>query len=77
MRSHLKGLVLAGLTSSTALFATGAMAVEIEYWQYYFDARVDAMETLIENFEAANPDITVTMTHFPYALPKAPPIKCP
>ncbi|WP_223427556.1 extracellular solute-binding protein [Tateyamaria pelophila] len=67
MRSHLKGLVLAGLTSSTALFATGAMAVEIEYWQYYFDARVDAMETLIENFEAANPDITVTMTHFPYA----------
>ena len=25
------------------------------------------MEQLIENFEAANPDITVTMTHFPYA----------
>ena len=24
------------------------------------------MEQLIENFEAANPDITVTMTHFPY-----------
>lgn len=67
MQSHLKRLVLAGLTSSTALFATGAHAVEIEYWQYYFDARVEAMDTLIENFEAANPDITVTMTHFPYA----------
>ncbi len=67
MKSHLKGLVLAGLTSSAALFASAASAVEIEYWQYFFDARVDAMETLIANFEAANPDITVTMTHFPYA----------
>ena len=44
-----------------------AHAVEIEYWQYFFDARVTAMEQLIENFEAANPDITVKMTHFPYA----------
>ena len=67
MKSHLKGLVLAGLTSSTALLASTANAVEIEYWQYFFDARVEAMETLIDNFEAANPDITVTMTHFPYA----------
>ncbi|MEM8849431.1 MAG: extracellular solute-binding protein [Pseudomonadota bacterium] len=47
--------------------AAAAEQVEIEYWQYFFDARVTAMETLIENFEAANPDITVTMTHFPYA----------
>ncbi|MEP0963935.1 MAG: extracellular solute-binding protein [Roseobacter sp.] len=67
MKANLKGLVLAGITSSTALIAGTAQAVEIEYWQYFFDARVDAMEILIENFEAANPDITVTMTHFPYA----------
>ncbi len=67
MTSHLKGLVLAGLTSSAALFASAAQAVEIEYWQYFFDARVEAMETLIANFQEANPDITVTMTHFPYA----------
>lgn len=53
---------LAGLLAGTA-----ANAVEIEYWQYFFDARVQAMEQLIDNFEAANPDITVTMTHFPYA----------
>lgn len=53
---------LAGLLATTA-----ANAVEIEYWQYFFDARVQAMEQLIANFEAANPDITVTMTHFPYA----------
>ena len=67
MRKQMNGLVVAGLTSATALFASAANAVEIEYWQYFFDARVTAMEQLIENFQAANPDITVTMTHFPYA----------
>ena len=64
---NLKALAFATATSATALFSTAAQAVEIEYWQYFFDARVAAMEQLIENFEAANPDITVTMTHFPYA----------
>ena len=55
-------------TSLTAVTAAGAQEpVEIEYWQYFFDARVEAMEQLIENFEEANPGITVTMTHFPYA----------
>jgi multiple sugar transport system substrate-binding protein len=62
-----KTLVFSAATSITALGASSANAVEIEYWQYFFDARVTAMEQLIENFEAANPDITVTMTHFPYA----------
>ncbi|MEO0386032.1 MAG: extracellular solute-binding protein [Pseudomonadota bacterium] len=54
-------------TAAAAILAPSAQAVEIEYWQYFFDARVTAMETLIENFEAANPGITVKMTHFPYA----------
>ena len=67
----LKALAVSGVASLAALFGTGvttaAKAVEIEYWQYYFDARVTAMEQLIANFEAANPDITVKMTHFPYA----------
>ena len=67
MKTQLKGLLTAGFTAVSALFAGSAQAVEIEYWQYFFDARVAAMETLIENFEAANPDITVKMTHFPYA----------
>ncbi|MGB3407248.1 MAG: extracellular solute-binding protein [Jannaschia sp.] len=66
MKREFKGLVLAGLTASAAFFANAANAVEIEYWQYFFDARVEAMDTLIANFEAANPDITVKMTHFPY-----------
>lgn len=47
--------------------AGSAQAVEIEYWQYFFEGRVTAMNQLIENFEAANPDITVTMNTFPYA----------
>ncbi len=63
----MKATALATATSVAALFGGAANAVEIEYWQYFFDARVEAMEQLIENFEAANPDITVTMTHFPYA----------
>ncbi|WP_298813213.1 extracellular solute-binding protein [uncultured Roseibium sp.] len=63
----MKRMALSGLTALATLFGSSAMAVEIEYWQYFFDARVDAMEQLIEKFEAANPDITVKMTHFPYA----------
>ncbi|WP_321831705.1 extracellular solute-binding protein [Thalassovita sp.] len=60
-------IALASVASVSTLFASAANAVEIEYWQYFFDARVEAMEQLITNFEAANPDITVKMTHFPYA----------
>ena len=67
MIKSLRMTVLAGLASSAAVFATASNAVEIEYWQYFFDARVTAMEQLIENFEAENPDITVKMTTFPYA----------
>ncbi|RYH11282.1 extracellular solute-binding protein [Tropicimonas sp. IMCC6043] len=65
--SRMRALALASATSVAALVGSAANAVEIEYWQYFFDARVTAMEQLIENFQAANPDITVKMTHFPYA----------
>lgn len=59
---------LFGATALAALAAGTARAdVEIEYWQYYFEQRVNAMDVLIENFEAANPGITVKMTTFPYA----------
>ncbi len=64
---RLRALAIASATCAAALIGSVANAVEIEYWQYFFDARVTAMEQLIENFEAANPDITVKMTHFPYA----------
>lgn len=58
-----------GLATAVGMMA-GTMAsadVEIEYWQYFYDARVSAMEQLIEGFEAENPGITVKMTHFPYS----------
>jgi ABC-type sugar transport system, periplasmic component len=59
---------LAGLAAGISLLALGsAQAVEIEYWQYVFDSRVQAMDKLIANFEAANPGITVKHTTFPYA----------
>lgn len=47
--------------------ALPTQAVEIEYWQYTFGARVDAIDKLIEQFQAENPDISVTHTNFPYA----------
>jgi len=60
---------LSAAVSGAAFFAAmpASAQVEIEYWQYFFEARVTAMDQLIENFEAANPGITVNMTHFPYA----------
>jgi multiple sugar transport system substrate-binding protein len=59
---------LAGLAAGISFMALGsAQAVEIEYWQYVFDTRVEAMNQLIANFQEANPDITVKQTTFPYA----------
>jgi multiple sugar transport system substrate-binding protein len=57
---------LAAGLAAAAMTGGAAQAVEIEYWQYFFDARVAAMEQLIEAFQEQNPDITVKMTHFPY-----------
>ncbi|HWJ87442.1 MAG TPA: extracellular solute-binding protein [Pelagibacterium sp.] len=63
-----KAVLLAALSAGVSFSALGtANAVEIEYWQYVFDTRVQAMDQLIANFEAANPDITVKHTTFPYA----------
>lgn len=58
------GLTLGG---ASLLWASLAQAVEIEYWQYTYASRVEAIDKLIANFEAANPGITVKHTHFPYA----------
>ncbi|WP_293853839.1 extracellular solute-binding protein [uncultured Alsobacter sp.] len=50
-----------------ALSAGPAAAVEIQYWQYVFDTRVQAMTEVIKAFEAENPGITVKQVTFPYA----------
>lgn len=58
---------LSAAAFSIGLSSVPASAVEIEYWQYFFAERVEAMDQLIEQFEAENPDITVNHSHFPYA----------
>ena len=63
-----KSTLFAGLIAGFSMLTfNAAKAVEIEYWQYVFDTRVKAMDELIAKFEAANPDITVKQTTFPYA----------
>ena len=64
----LKKTFLGFITGATIALSSGAsQAVEIDYWQYFYQARVTAIDTLIEQFEAENPDITVKQTTFPYA----------
>jgi multiple sugar transport system substrate-binding protein len=65
MLSGLSGAVLALPLAFGTIGSAGA--VEIEYWQYFFKERVEAIDALIEKFQAENPDITVKHTHFPYA----------
>jgi multiple sugar transport system substrate-binding protein len=58
-------LLAVGLTLGIAS-AASAQPVEIEYWQYTFAQRVQAIDELIKRFEAANPGIKVKHTHVPY-----------
>lgn len=62
-----RGMLLGLMVSVGAVAGAKAQTVEIEYWQYVFDARVKAMNELIKRFEAANPNIKVKQTTFPYA----------
>ena len=63
MRSFLLRLI--GVTL-LAMLARQAGAVEIEYWQYTFKQRVEAIDELIAQFRKANPDITVKHVNVPY-----------
>lgn len=40
--------------------------VVIEYWQYYYESKVNLIDELIKEFEAANPGIKVVHQNFPY-----------
>lgn len=54
--------------ASDPMAAAEPEVVEIEYWQYNFEARVLAMNQLIEMFEAENPHIKVVHnSDVPYA----------
>lgn len=52
-------LLVSLLLVALPLSAQDSEVIEIEYWQYNFGARVDAMNMLIEQFEAENPDIKI------------------
>lgn len=65
-----RGFTIASTAAALSVSAPSvlrAQVVEIEYWQYFFKERVEAMDALIKQFEAANPGIKVKHTHFPYA----------
>ncbi|MEZ4863191.1 MAG: extracellular solute-binding protein [Caldilineaceae bacterium] len=62
------GDAAASTGSDAAASAAEDDIVEIEYWQYNFEARIVAMDQLIEQFEAANPNIKVIHnSDIPYA----------
>ena len=63
-----KRAVVGAVLGVSLLLASAARAqtVEIEYWQYTFAQRVQAIDELIKKFEAANPGIKVKHTHVPY-----------
>ena len=67
-RSMRRPIVAAALALGVLAAGLGrAQAVEIQYWQYVFDTRVQAMTEVIKQFEAENPGITVKQVTFPYA----------
>jgi multiple sugar transport system substrate-binding protein len=64
----LRNILLSAITGFAILFISSSVgAVEIEYWQYTYKTRVEAIDKLIISFEAKNPGIKVKHTNFPYA----------
>ncbi len=66
MRAITAALLGLGLTVCGLGGTARAQTVQIDYWQYFFKERVEAMDALIKQFEAANPTITVRQTTTPY-----------
>ncbi len=55
------------LAASLLLFSASAQEeVELTYWQYEFESKVETIDELIEAFEAEHPGITVEQQTFPY-----------
>ncbi|MEI6874589.1 MAG: extracellular solute-binding protein, partial [Spirochaetota bacterium] len=48
------------------VFAASAEPVKITYWQYFYQTKVDLINSLITQFQAQNPDIQVEQVTFPY-----------
>jgi len=70
MKKLITLIMVLGLTAG--VFAEGAKEagpaepVTITYWQYFFQTKVDVIDTLIQKFQAENPNIKVEQVTFPY-----------
>lgn len=53
-------------TSTETSTTAAAKPVSIEYWQYFYETKVNLMDELIKEFQGANSNITVVQKHFPY-----------
>lgn len=55
-------------TTAASASSTSAVAepVTIEYWQYFYETKVNLMDELIKEFQSKNSNITVVQKHFPY-----------
>lgn len=65
----MKKLLALLIVLATVLVPFAAVAEEpvtIKYWQYFYESKVDLMDALIAEFEAANPNIKVEHETFPY-----------
>ncbi len=54
------------LTLVILLVVISSAKTKIVYWQYYFEAKVKAIDTLVQKFQQLNPDIEVEHVTFPY-----------
>lgn len=62
----MKHLVRTLLVAAVAVIGVAQAQVTITYWQYDFATRIDAMNQLIDRFNAENPDVVVVQETFPY-----------
>lgn len=59
-------LVVLMLLASIPFTAFAEEPIVINYWQYFYDSKVELIDELIVEFEAVNPGIKVVHTTFPY-----------
>lgn len=53
-------------TSAASGNSSVAEPVTIEYWQYFYETKVNLMDELIQEFQSKNSNIKVEQKHFPY-----------
>jgi multiple sugar transport system substrate-binding protein len=59
-------ILITGLLLAIPGIGAGQSQVQITYWQYFFESKVNLVEKLIPQFESQNPGIKIVHEHFPY-----------